>query len=131
MNKYAGKGWLKAIGVSETSDLGGEVADLLGDAFMGIYHLSYTSLKKVNWKAPCYVAVTIRGELATFDTNTLTILLVLCHDRCLRMAIEGTGPNYLRVSFTKRQRDGQQWARHPTLEDAASMIRNHYEVPNG
>ncbi len=124
---YAGSDWLPGgIGVQEISPLGKEVADLLGDVFLGIYHLNYTSLRKVNWANPCHIEFVLDHELATTDFDELTRLVVLCHDRALRCAIEGAAPRHLRLIFHKRQRGGRARQRHLGMEQAIYQIRAVY-----
>jgi hypothetical protein len=132
MSGYSGAEWLeKGIGVNNISPLGREVADLLGDLFLGIYHMNRTSLLRVKWSDPRYIAVTIDGEIATFDADALTVFVVLCHDRCLRGAVEAVAPKHLRLSFSKRARGGSMWARHPTLEEHVGQIRAAFSVESG
>jgi hypothetical protein len=128
MSGYSGADWLKS-GISATgiSPLGETVANILGDVFLGIYHLNYTSLRKVDWKNNSWIQVTFYGGLSTFDTDQLTRLVVLCHDRMVRLEIRAAAPGYLRLLFHPRHsRDGRQYERHPTLEDAAARIRADY-----
>lgn len=125
---YAGAEWIKqSLLIENLSPLGVAVADLLGDLFYGIYHLNYTSLRKVQWTDNRWMAFCHYGELATFDFDLLTRFVVLCHDRQLRGAIEGRSYHYLQLSFTARpKRDGQRYERHPTLEDNVAAIRSSY-----
>ncbi len=58
------------------------------------------------------------GGLATFDSDELTRLVFLAHDRCIRASVESGGPNWIRIAIWKRERDGPMWARHPTIEQA-------------
>lgn len=121
---HEGAGWIKkAFGV-EPSPLGEAVANLLGDAFYGIYHLNPTSLRKVEWADPTYVAVVIDRPLATFDFDELTRLVVLCHDRLIRMQVRAAAPRYLKLEFSQRkERHGDKFSRHPTIEDAIVGVR--------
>lgn len=134
---YAGADWIKDIldhqqPVITMSPLGIAVADLLGDLFAGIYHLNYTSLKKVDWANDRWIIFHLDRHLSTFDSDDLTRLVVLCHDRCIRCDLTGKGPRIIEMVFHQRQRDGSMYARHPTLEAAAAGIRAAYapEVTN-
>jgi hypothetical protein len=127
MNKYAGGDWVarQPYGAN-ISPAGRAAADLLGDAFLGIYHLNERSLAKVNWANPEGITVTIGAIISTVDDNILTRLVVLAHDRVLRVQIQGVGNGYLRVSIHQRTREGNLYEYCPTLEDHAATLRNHY-----
>lgn len=124
---YAGADWIKrALCVTEMSQLGQTVADLLGDLFYGIYHMNTTSLRKTDWSDPYCVTVTSDYNLATFDSDGLTRLVVLCHDRAIRCNIRALAPGYMQLMFHQRKREGRHHERHPTLEDSTARIRQHY-----
>ena len=127
---YAGADWLKdGISAEAVSPFGEQVANILGDAFFGIYHLDYVSLKKADWKNNDWIQVTVCGGLSTYDNDGLTRLVVLCHDRLVRLEIRAAAPKYLRLCFSPRKsRDGHMFERHPTLEDAMVRIRDHYQA---
>lgn len=126
---YYGAAWLKANFKCEMSPLGVAVADLLGDVWEGIYHLNSSGLQKADWSNKDTVSVTLRVELATIDSELLTRLVVLCHDRMLRLNIQGVGPGYLRFRFHQREkRSGRMYERYPTLEDHAAEIRSYYQT---
>lgn len=65
-----------------------------------------------------------RGEMATFDFNQLTRLVVMGHDRCIRVGIDAARNGIIRITIWKRQREGSMSERHPTLEQAIEKIRN-------
>ena len=129
MSNYAGAEWLekqlKCDG-KKLSDFGRKVADLLGDAFGGIYHIDeFLFKKKVDWSNSWHVQIPYNRDLATFDFNTLTRLVVLCHDRCIRMSIKPTSPGYLYLQFWSRDgREGDVSKRHPTIETAIELVRS-------
>jgi hypothetical protein len=116
-HKYAGADWLIENGYVEErriSPLGRAVADLLGDVFLGLYHLPSKQLEKVAWHSTNYMFIQIEGELATFDGDELTRLVFLGHDRMVRIAIGGVGPRYMRVAFSLRTiREGSVFERMP------------------
>lgn len=130
---YSGADWIyHSLATGEMSPLGIAVADLLGDVWLGIYHMNTTSLSKVDWANPYCVEVTLprSGSLCTVDGNKLTILVVLAHDRMIRVGLEGVGPGYIRAQFHQRSsRDGRLMERYPTLEDHADLIRRHFSRP--
>lgn len=126
--QYAGAGWVKAaLKVDDMSPLGETVADLLGDVFLGVYHLDRKRLAKVDWGNDCHIEFVYRGHLATVDDSMLTVLVVLAHDRMLRVAVEGKANGYLELTFHQRKnRDGQYHERHPFIEQHIAKIRAHY-----
>ena len=127
--KYAGSDWIKsALKVKEMSLLGERVADLLGDVFQGIYHLDISSLQKVEWEDNYYISIIIRRSLSTWDFNRLTVLVVLAHDRLIRVSVSGVGPGYLKLEFHKRKgRDGSPSQRMPYLKIHIENIRRHFD----
>ncbi len=124
---YAGSDWIETSLKCRCSELGKNVADLLGDIFKGIYHLAHSSLQKTNWENEYCIEHTLYGELSTIDFNLLTILVVLAHDRMIRVTIRGIGPGYMRLMFHQRtKRTGSISERYPTIEDHVKQIREHY-----
>lgn len=63
------------------------------------------------------------NTLATFDFDTLTRLVVMCHDECVRMSFKNSGPARICLRFTDRKRDGDFCERHDTIETAIKNIR--------
>lgn len=128
--KHVGSEWIKAAFKVECSPLGTAVADLLGDVFQGVYHLDEKSLRKTNWSDKFCISVTLPYlTLSTFDSANLTWLVVLCHDRCLRMSIKAKTINYLELTFHQRNRDGGISQSHPTIESHIERIRECVSEP--
>ena len=65
-------------------------------------------------------------ELSTFDFNHLTRLVVMAHDRCIRVEIVPNGKS-LRICIHKRERSNDavsdMMSTHPTLEYHIASIR--------
>ena len=109
MSKYAGSYWIQNfINDIPISAFGFEVAELLGELYRGIYHVDGEAMRRVDWADNKFIelVVTDGGSWATFDFDWLTRLVVLAHDRCIRVEIGAASPRHLRLSFSKRQRDG-------------------------
>ena len=87
------------------SPLGKKVAKILGFVWDGLHHCNPTMLfhKRTDWSSDHHIEVVIYGELATWDFNKLTKLVILCHDECIRMSIEGANINYMRLRFHPRE----------------------------
>lgn len=117
--------WLLGNGRA-VSELGTLVADLLWEWADGIYHIQ--DILRVSF-AGTYIEVPIFSSLATYDDSNLTRLVVLAHDRCVRVEMmarlvrsryEGEWIELpaIVLGFSKRQRDGDWYHRHPTIEEA-------------
>lgn len=136
MSKHSGAEWLDQKWLKRShwkhgtkiSPLGREVADILGQAWSGLYHVDGKALERVDWSDPYCISINMRSpQLATWDFNTLTVLVVLCHDRMVRMQIDGIGPRLTQFAFHQRKRrDGSSTERHPTMEQAIDMIRKYH-----
>lgn len=112
----------------ELSPLGAKVADLLDAVWDGIYHLPASLIDRVNWDDDRYVTVVVPDHmLATWDANYLTKLVILCHDVALRLELSAANPRNVRLGFSQRDREGGSMQRHPTLETAATSIRQVYK----
>lgn len=129
---FAGAEWvrsaLKIKEIKEMSPLGEAVANLLGDVFAGIYHLDERELRKVDWDDGYFISFRLDGvSLSTFDNDRLTRLVVLAHDRMLRVDISGAGRNKLELMFHLRAtRTGDLMRRMPTMETHLAAIRTYY-----
>jgi hypothetical protein len=64
-----------------------------------------------------------RGELSSFDFNSLTKLVLMAHDQCIRVEVSPHSKKEMRISIWKRERDGSIDSRHPTIEQAISTFR--------
>ncbi len=124
---YAGSDWIAKDLHIEPSPLGKKVADLLGDVFFGIYHINLSLLRKANWTNKDWITIVLYGSLTTVDSDELTRLVVLAHDKMLRMTVSSCSPKYLRLTFWERTiREGSITERCPTIEDHIKQIRACY-----
>lgn len=121
----AGSDWVRESLKKELSPLGIKAADVLGEAFQGIYHLPMHSLNKADWNNNHWIEINIFGSLSTFDSSILTKLVFLAHWFCVRFEIEAASYRYLKLIFTDRKRGGQLYYRHPTLESAVEVFKNY------
>lgn len=63
-------------------------------------------------------------SLATYDFDDLTRLVVMAHDRMIRVEIVPTGFGTIGIDLHKRHtRDGEMFKRHPTIEDSIARVR--------
>jgi len=144
---YAGSEWLKAsldamharaalrprgrCNMSKIlSPLGVTVADVLGHAWRGIYHLTPGSLNKPQWHDPRHIVVNVpASHLSTYDGDVLTVLVVTCFDAMLRLEIVSSGPRLVGLGFSRRtKRSGSIYERLPHLDDMVAGIRRGYDV---
>lgn len=130
--KYAGADWIKtSLRIENISPLGVEVADFLGDLYLGIYHMDTHSLKKVEWDNDYCIRVQLPvcRSLATFDGDMLTRIVVLSHDRMLRVDLETVNFHYMAMLIHKRHsRVGDTYHRMPTMESHVEAIRLCYAI---
>jgi hypothetical protein len=112
------------------SPLGWEVAELLGELFYGIYHLDHKALKRTDWSNNSFIEFSLGWQcLATFDIDGLTRLVFLAHHRGIRIEVQGSKANYLKLLFHKRKRKGNIYQRHPTLAEAVAKFRIDVTMP--
>lgn len=103
------------------SDNQWRAAQLVADVFGGFHHLN--EFKPV----ADGVQVTLHAhDLATFDYDLLTGLVILAHSRCIRVAVVTAGMR-LAVRAYVRQRDGAMHQRHPTMEQAIERWSSRME----
>ena len=113
---YQGAEWLRRnleiVGAPAPSAFGLKVADILGQVWQGLYHLSESALfskkktkdvPRTDWSHKRFVEVVVHDELATWDYDTLTRLVVECHVRSVRLAVSGASTGYLRLTFHDRR----------------------------
>lgn len=128
--KFAGADWIKSALKKEMSPLGESVADILGELFLGIYHLESVQLKKVNWTERDNLDVVLGyRSFSTYDDERLTRLVFLAHHRAIRVEIYPHSFKYLRLVFSKRSRLGAKHERHPTLDQAVATFMGHVSLP--
>jgi hypothetical protein len=104
------------------------VMDVLAGAFGGLHHTdALQQWKKKDYCETRCIDYLHRMELATFDSNHLTRLVVLCHDKGLRLSISPHKFYLLEFKFSNRmgRRHGQIYPRHPTIEQAVSLVRRN------
>lgn len=92
--------------------------DTLAEIFCGHHHLPNV----YEWGAG--VRINCRSDLATFDSDRLTTLVLVAHRRCVRIEISsGGGPWAVKIIAHRRKPDEtQMYGRHPTLGDLRARI---------
>jgi hypothetical protein len=126
---YAGADWIYDVLGKELSPFGTRVADIIGIVTRGIYHVS-DEVKKIEWDNDHFIEWRTHKSMATYDFGTLTELVVLAHDRAIRIEIEPCSRTTLRVMFHPRKKGGASlslWERHPELEHHVEVLRSFHE----
>lgn len=59
-----------------------------------------------------------RGDLATYDFDGLTRLVLMAHEKAYRVSIMPLNFNTIKIAIWKRQREGGMTQKHPTIEEA-------------
>lgn len=127
--KYAGRGWLAenlaCVKQPPASELGNAVADILGQAYGGLYHLEDSALwhKRTVWQDERVIRIVTRRELASVDFCDLTDLVLLTHEFGLRLAIRGAANGYLCLQFTTPD---MFWGEPPTADTIADWFSGRY-----
>jgi hypothetical protein len=99
-----------------------ECAQMFADVVCGFHHITGT-VKPFGYgiKVSAYPS-----RFATFDFDGLTRLVLLAHDRMIRVQLEPSGPRMIGFAMWKRHhREGGMSERHPTIEQAISLHRMH------
>ncbi|MBW4469209.1 MAG: hypothetical protein KME45_02990 [Stenomitos rutilans HA7619-LM2] len=124
MTKFSGAEWLTYYR-DDLSEFGKLVADILGQAFRGLYHQqSAVANKKVDWSSDRWIEIVFYGTLSTYDDDGLTLLVLLCHRYGVRLEISGASSRYLRLCFSPRKvgDTGPFYARHLTIEQQIERL---------
>jgi hypothetical protein len=130
-SKYSGADWVESNQKYDKnskgmSPLGRKVADILGQAFLGIYHID-NDILRADLSTKNFISLTLPAyrDWSTVDGNLLTIMVVLCHDAGLRMSINPAGPRYFRFIFYQRSTHQGRWdSAIPTMEEHIAFIRD-------
>lgn len=138
---YQGSGWLKswlARWNLEISPFGERVADLLGEASKGIYHIDwvYSETNRREWSRRSVIELCADLGGLTFDTvdgDDLTRLVFLAHDYGIRVEIRPRTFRHLTLIFHQRELRQNSMSGHPTAEQALAAHRVRYpaiEMPS-
>ena len=109
------------------SELGLEVARFVSDLVGGWHHIDADLEGKVDWTNDHHIVVPWPKHygMHTVDSDRLTRLVVMSHDRMLRVEINPRHYRWLELVFHKRKnRDGKFWETMPDILDHITRIRN-------
>ena len=107
-------------GPQNASAFGARVARILDDIW-ALYNIP--RVERVDFSDERIVEINIDKTLSTFDFDELTQLVVRCHDACIRLSVSACNMRYLKLQFHPREREGQIYTRHPTMEQAIERVR--------
>ncbi len=117
---------------AKPSPFGIIVANILAVAWGGLHHIDSRELRKAEWDDEHCIALNFhRSQWATTDFNELTMLVILAHDACVRIAISSPGMKLLRLTFHPRVEVGSYSQRHPTLSESIEEVRKRYTCQAG
>jgi hypothetical protein len=95
-------------------------------AFGGLHHVEKV-LKFQEGRPNEYWTCLTYGDMATYDSNALTLLVIGAHKYGCRVGITAAGPRRLKVTVWARQkRTGEFWERHPTMASAVELYEQPY-----
>lgn len=98
------------------SDLGKQVANILGFVCRGIYNAPI-NYSKIEWGNPRYIKVHLKSNLSNFDNQKLTDLVLVCHYKMIRVTINPSNSQGLGLEFWQRHsREGCISKRLPRIE---------------
>lgn len=122
--------WIESNENVKCSELGKEVANILGFVGGGIYNAPI-SYHKTDWAHENYIEVIWEGYMSNYDFARLTYLLIECFERMIRVTINPHAFRYLKLQFWKRYtREGSISERLPTLETMIDIQNKLYGREN-
>ena len=101
-----------------------ECVKMFADVVGGFHHVTGTFKPQGDGiKVSAYAS-----RWATFDFDGLTRLVLLAHDRMIRVAVAPSGPRMIGFEMWKRHtREGSMSERHPTIEQALALHRRTFK----
>jgi hypothetical protein len=123
--------WVEGATGQEMSELGKNVANIIGFVGGGIYNAPIKA-QSVDWTHPERIEVNWSGELCNYDFMTLSALWIACHRSIIRVSISVATFGILKLKFWQRsQREGDIFKRLPDCEAMIELIYGMYENEHG
>jgi hypothetical protein len=94
--------WIESNYGVKCSDLGKEVANILGFVGGGIYNAPIRT-EKIDWTDDYCIEVNWEGSLPNYDFSRLTYLVIECFERMIRVSIEPCNFRNLKLRFWRRK----------------------------
>ncbi|MEO8277427.1 MAG: hypothetical protein ABI639_14530 [Thermoanaerobaculia bacterium] len=102
---------------------------VLSFAYRGIHHVDAKIKFQHN---DTQATVNTRKDLATFDYDLLTRLVVAAHDQCVRLSICPSGPGRIQLFLCARTvRKGRMCERHPTMQEIVVIMMGEFFARTG
>jgi hypothetical protein len=103
-----------------------EAVEFFSDLYRGSHHIPGSKYKGENVKPYGHGwTITTHEDLSSFDWDILTRLVLMAHDRAVRVEVS-PAMRYLRISIWQRVRDESTMTGHPTIETAIAGHRATY-----
>lgn len=115
--------WIESAYNVKCSDLGKQVANILGYVGRGIHNAPFKT-KKVDWANPQYIEVNWGKSMANWDGCALTNLIIECHRRMIRVSIQ---PNMRTMKILFFQRNSRAGSMSERLPDIEEMVKSQDE----
>jgi hypothetical protein len=93
-----------------------EAEEFFNDFFGGAHHTPPIKRYGLGY------CVNTTTDLATYDGDNLTNLVLMAHKYLYRVSISAASSSYVKIIITKRKPEGRLCERHPDLEKLISMI---------
>ncbi|HBD19288.1 MAG TPA: hypothetical protein DC063_03800 [Arenimonas sp.] len=106
-----------------------ECFDLICDVVGGEHHIRGTSARIEDATSHGIRVGGLLQNFSTTDRDLLTRLVVLGHDRCIRVEVASSSRGYTAFMLHKRARFGRNYEVCPGLEEAAADIRKKFPQP--
>lgn len=128
---YSGAEWIEKQKGIKLPEFQTRVANMLGIVFRGIYHIG-NEVMRADWlckhnEHEHTISITAsdgRGRFSTYDSSTLTELVLLAHKMNIRVSIFAATHGYLRLVFMEVGEWGFFEDAHPTLEQAVANLED-------
>ena len=123
---------LRYLGLT-VSDHGAVCAEFASVLYRGLHHFPSgdRGLRKVAWSDADVLRWNHYGELASFDGDELTVMVLMAHDLGLRLTVNPVNMRYLEIALSKcdAERHFATFHAHPTMESVLSSWREHHPLP--
>lgn len=105
---------------------------VLAVAFLGLHHCDGWERRQTHTgfcsPAGDMMSVTTFQDLATYDGELLTRLVIATHEEAVRVSIENGGFKRLVIRLWYRKREGRHSQRHATIEEAIQSYRRFVPI---